>query len=376
MCQCTGGAVAVDPSTGMPMPDTGTSTTVDPTVTDPVITPEVQAYDDLYACNIQTGWLGDSLCITAPDPADGFQLHYGPSDYDNPDEINRFIVAAGAEIDDELPMTTPNTTSVLYQEYHIRLRPGTHHMILWANDSGGSSITGITGFSGRYMLGAQGALDDAGGHYDRPPPEGLAAENEGLGYTLAANTPIQFNMHYVNTREEPILREGWVNFHYADPANVTEIADPITFWGALGLSIAPGEHKNVGATCAAPTSGPVRALAITGHMHAHGLRFSAWLNSASGRELIYEGYNWAEPTLMVYDTLHQNPAPDPSAYLDGGHSGILSVNPGDSIDYECEFQNDTDATLTFGNHTYTAEMCLLFGSYAPSTGGPWSCVSY
>ena len=49
------------------------------------------------------------------------------------------------------------------------------------------------------------------------------------------------------------------------------------------------------------------------------------------------------------------------------------MNPGDNVRYECEMVNDTDATLTFGNETYTAEMCLLFGSYAPSQGGPWSC---
>jgi hypothetical protein len=246
-------------------------------------------------------------------------------------------------------------------------------MILWANDAGAASIPGIGG--GRYMMGAQGALGDGGGRTDRPPAEGLAPENEGIGYRMGAQVGIQFNMHYVNTRDVPILKEGWVNFHYANPADVTEIADPIAFWGAIGLNIPANSVTTDGAGCSQPSGGPVRVLALTGHVHSHATRFSAWHVTGTGsRNLVYESYNWSEPTNLLFDSIHTNAPPNPVSYLDGGHSGILTVNPGERLEYECEWNNDTNSALRFGNQTYTSEMCLLFGSYAPSIGGPWSCI--
>jgi hypothetical protein len=336
----------------------------------PAEDPDVRAYDELFACSIDSGWAGDSLCVTTPPAAEGFQLHYGPSDYDDPADVARFTLEPGGEINDELAMTTPNATEILYQEYHIRLRPGTHHMILWGDDGGGI----VAGLGGRYIFGAQGALEN-GGREDRPNRDTLAPENEGVGYRLAANVPVRFNMHYVNATAEPILREGWVNIHYADPADVRELADPITFWGALGLNIPAHSTRTVGASCSTPAS-PVRVMSLSGHMHAHGTRFTAWHDTPAGSEVIYETYDWAEPAELKFDTVAQNPAPDPDLFRDGGHTGTLIASPGETFRYECEMVNDTDAALTFGNQTYTAEMCLLFGSYAPSNGGPWSCVSF
>ena len=382
VCECASGAEPVNPEpvpvgtdpTGMDptgMDPTGMDPTgMDPTGMDPTgMDPEALAYDQKYACNIDTGWAGDELCLAAPDPSEGFLLHYGPTDYDNPDDVASFVLQPGEEIDDERAMVTGNTTDILYKEYHIRLRPGTHHMIMWGDDTGAG---GVAALAGRYMFGAQGALN--GGHEDRPGDD-VAPENEGVGYSLAAQTPVRFNMHYVNTTAEPMLREGWVNIHYADPEEVLELADPITFFGALGLAIPPQSQQTVGATCEAPAA-PVRAIALSGHMHAAGQRFSAWHISGGNRNLVYETYNWSEPAAMLYDSVHENGTPDAATYTDGGHSGILNINPGDTIEYECEMNNTTDQTLRFGNQTYTAEMCLLFGSYAPSQGGPWGCMSF
>jgi hypothetical protein len=37
--------------------------------------------------------------------------------------------------------------------------------------------------------------------------------------------------------------------------------------------------------------------------------------------------------------------------------------------------NDGDVPLGFGNEVYTAEMCNVFGMYAPTVGGAWRAVN-
>jgi hypothetical protein len=159
---------------------------------------------------------------------------------------------------------------------------------------------------------------------------------------------------------------------------VTSI-DPITFFGGLGMRIEPDTHVVIeGKGCNLPgTLEEVRILNLTGHMHSRGKRFSAYLNTLGGeRRLIYEMYDWAHPPAYRYDSVTQNPEPDAVARRGGGSSGVLSVKRGETIDWECEFVNDTDEVLVFGDRTIDAEMCNLFGSYGPSAASPWRCIAW
>ena len=48
-------------------------------------------------CSINSGFPDDNACLLAPDPSVGFQVHIGPTDYNNPDEINKFLFEPGME---------------------------------------------------------------------------------------------------------------------------------------------------------------------------------------------------------------------------------------------------------------------------------------
>src|SRR5262245_41281398 len=85
-------------------------------------------------CNISTGYPGDELCILPPPEGTGFQLHYGPSSYDQA-EINKFLLMPGDERTDCIFVDTPNQTEVFFNEYHGRMRPGSHHMLLYLADA-------------------------------------------------------------------------------------------------------------------------------------------------------------------------------------------------------------------------------------------------
>jgi hypothetical protein len=119
----------------------------------------------------------------------------------------------------------------------------------------------------------------------------------------------------------------------------------------------------------------LRLVEATGHFHAHTVRFSAWKTVAGVRSLIFEDDNWHEPSMFLFDSVTQNRAMDPEHHTVGAISGIINLEKGDSIDWECEVNNDSEKALRFGNEVYGAEMCNMFGAYTPGTGAPWRAVN-
>lgn len=333
-----------------------------------------------------TSFEGDCLALEPPDPGEGFQLHYGPDDYDNPDELQRFVLPAGGEINDCQYRRTPNETEIFFNRYQTRMRPGTHHLIVFGTDqelelgklAECREGTGLVSGSAQWLFAAQSGLGKDGGRLDYPPAgEALPPENQGLAFRLAAQKYISYNMHYVNTSDEALLRESWSNIFYADDEDVAQIAEPIVFIGGLGMNVPPATTEVVTASCKVPAEADsVRIIDLWPHMHSHGQRFTAYRVSAAGdRERIYESYDWEEPLSVFFDSVHENPEPSSELGTDGAISGLLELGPGESIDYECEIKNDLDQSLVFANEAYTAEMCNLFGTFTSETTDRWTCFN-
>lgn len=318
------------------------------------------------ACGISTGHAGDDLCIKPPDPSVGFQLHYGPSSYD---DVSAFLLPAGQELTDCFFMKTPNTGTVYLSEYHARMRPGSHHMIVSAQTTSAPDGLGaceLGAGTDRLLVGSSTETKDF-------PDAVVVPENEGLALQLPANTQISFQMHYINTQSDPILREAWVNFVYKDPATVTTLMDPLFHVAGFATAIAPHTDHITTGSCTAPAD--MRIVEVHGHYHAHTVRMSAWRNPATDNTLIYESYDWKELASLQFDSGHHNLPPDPTTGRAGGYDGILEFKQGDTIAWECEVHNDSDYTLRFTNQVYQGEMCILSGNYAPSFGGTWACGS-
>jgi hypothetical protein len=65
---------------------------------------------------------------------------------------------------------------------------------------------------------------------------------------------------------------------------------------------------------------------------------------------------------LEFNSLTTNPAPNPDTLEAGGHSGILDLQPGDVLEWECEIVNSHAVPITFGeNEAETSEMCILVG---------------
>jgi len=330
-----GGAAGDEPvagSGGEPEPDAG-------------MDPEGVPYA-MDECDIDTGYPGDEYCIKPPPAGEGFQLHIGPADYANPGPM--FVLEPDDESTDNFPAVSGNDSNIHFLFRQFRMRPGAHHMIATA---GGSTMGGGETFGGRRIATANASQDSPVGGI-------IAPENQGVGLPLAPLTDINVSLHSINTSGVPLLREIWVNFWYRDSALITEEAEQLFATGDIGFAVAPGDDVILGPySCDIQAEG--RMLWFYGHRHANNKRFSAWRVRGDQRDLFYEGLHWEETLLLEYTTLITNSVPNREMGIEGGWSGVLDLQPGDKLEWECHVINEQEVTLRFSNNTYTGEMCIM-----------------
>ena len=148
-------------------------------------------------CGLKTKYAGDEYCIKPPPPDKGFQLHIGPSNYDNPEA--KYILGAGDEITDSFTAVSTNDKPIHFYYRQFRMRPGAHHNIITSTAGGGFGM-------GR-RIGTSNHLAE-----DSPKDGIIAPENKGVGIELAAKQSINVSLHSINVSDKPVLREVWVNF--------------------------------------------------------------------------------------------------------------------------------------------------------------------
>jgi hypothetical protein len=291
---------------------------------------------------LKTQFPGDEYCILPPPDGKGFQLHIGPSNYDNPEPV--YILAPGEEITtDSFQATSGNDKEIFFYYRQYRMRPGAHHNII---TSGGGGDSGLG-----QRIGTVNQLSE-----DYPKGGIVAPENKGVGIRMPAHTSINVSLHSINTSDKTELREMWVNFWARDASEVT---DPVkeVFSIAPMAGIPPGGDVVINGSCS--VSGDGRMLWAYGHRHANNVRFSIWRQRGGKKDLVYQGYNWEEPLVLDYSSTVMNPMPDTGPMVEGGWSGILDIKSGDQFVWECHVVNKTNGVLNFTNNTYSGEMCIL-----------------
>lgn len=323
-----------------------------------------------------SGFPGDSQCLGVPDPSGGMQLHYGPNDYTDPDEVAKFVVAPGAFGPGCLFMTTPNAALVHLKEWHGRLRPGAFETLLFEAKTPQADSTDPGSCGGSL---AAPLVSMAGTDLDLSF-DGGAPELAGAGMSLAARTPVSFNVLMFNTTDAPLLTEAWLNGLYAEEDAVDLEVAPISWLGGLGMNIAPHTNSTVRAGGASGMSSCVasedmRLLALIGSTGSHTTHMAADVERAGSRTRIYESFDWSEPKRLYYNTVVQNPRPDPSSLTTGGASGVFTLHSGDAISWECVIENTTSGRLTFSDDPIAGEVCNFYGVWGAGTK-PWECLSF
>jgi hypothetical protein len=299
-------------------------------------------------CGLKTSYPGDDYCINPPDAEKGWQLHIGPEDYDNVDA--KYILKPGEERTDSFTTTSTNDVRKYFYYRQFRMRPGAHHNIVTAT---GANDTMMRADTGGRRIGTTNHLIE-----DNPIGGVIAPENQGVGIPLEPNSRVGVSLHSINTTDQPLLREVWINFWYRPDEEVTEPVQEMFQAGDTSFQIQPREDRVLG-PYSCNIEGDGRMLWLYGHRHANNVRFSAWRVRDGKRELFYEGLNWEEPLVLEYSSTVMNPVPDRDKNIEGGWSGVLDMKTGDTLEWECHIINKTDKVLRFTNNTFTGEMCIM-----------------
>jgi hypothetical protein len=346
------GCSSASPAAGSPAPDSGASASVDGGV-------EAAAPSTLSnGCPMNSGFTGDDLCLTPPAATDGFQLHYGPTDYADPANVEPYRMNPSEETVDCYYLKTPNKTDVYVGGYKFYMRSGSHHLNINVNTMAqpdGFATCGANDMSPGLLFGSETPKVD---ELTDPAPE-----NAGLASKIPANSQAVINFHVINTTSKPTLREAWLNYMFMDPSQVKGIRGTLFLVGGLGFQITPGTHQTYTYSCSPDR--PVRVIGMAAHMHVHATRMTAWKVTGGTPTQIYETYDWSTPTDLRFDSVHQNLPANASTQTGGGMTGTLTLQPGDLLQWECEVNNTGNTTLTFRNEVRTGEMCIMTGAVVP-----------
>jgi hypothetical protein len=324
--------------------------------------------DPRGACDIHSGYPDDHACILPPAPDEGMQIHIGPSSYDDPDEVAKFVLHAGEEISECWTFHTPNEREVWYQTWVLSGRSGTHHVIDTMLDDdledGGFGPCADVGNGASSTL--IGRLPGAAKPY--MPRHQVAPENKHIGSKIPPRVTAQADMHYYNYTDHDLIREFWLNIYFVDPAQISGESEQIRAVGGYGWyqqPIAPGTDAVYAYEC--PIVGDGRIMSLLGHFHSHGRRFTASVKRGDAEpEKVFEMYDYLDPAIFEYDSRTQNPPFSDSAA--GAVSGIVDVHDGDVLRWECHIVNDSDVGLRYINEVKNGEMCNLWGlSYGTQT---------
>ncbi len=340
---------------------------------------EQEAVDE---CGLNTGFEGDEYCIKPPAPGEGIQIHFGPSSYDDPDALKDYVIDPGEE--NVVCYNAPISESdIYYDRQSNRMRPHSHHMRIFISSdmnaqAGPTSSCLSAGFGSSGMIrGSQSPSWDS--------EVSTAPEDQGFARYVPEATMANFEIHYINETTEPLLREGWVNLYTVPQDRVTQYLNMIMMVGDFTIDIPENTEKDTPVTYAPPITSTTRLYDVTAHMHAHAEQYDLYRQHAGQAdwESIYTVFDWEEPLTAVFNTTVKNPAPNTATKTEGALSGIISLEPGDTLKWVCHVNNTSSSpfgvispSIGFANEAKTAEMCMLTGDFVSSSPGIWNSFCF
>ncbi len=289
----------------------------------------------LLACGPASGGgEPDPKPFEAPEPpANGSQLH-----------IDRFTLEPFEEIERCRFMKAPNTEAGHITRIELRARTGLHHAFIAKVDKDFDDATvPCFGFPDEVMQGL--SIPEPIYASSTQVPSETIVFPEGVGVELGPGQQLVIDYHYLNTRPEPIEAEIYMNLYFADPAEQVETAQVYVFGNMGGIEIPAQGTQSLTTTCTFESE--VNLVTVTPHMHALGRHFlvRAFDGSTAG-ELLYETKTWDNPSTRLFDPPRR-------------------MEAGEGLTFTCEWANDTDRTVRFGQ-TSEDEMCFVFGYVYPA----------
>lgn len=263
-------------------------------------------------------------------------------------------IAPGEETTKCFYFHTPNTEVVAVNKWVSDLTPGSHHMIFFQTLGGTQP--------------ADGTIDDCSGAGGSaipmpvyltqiPHQEADFPADDGTGIPLAQEiapaTPGFFQMHYLNTTDQPLTVHVTLTA-YALPANKGYTHTDLFITYNRDIAIAPhAVDQVVSATCPSQASQIANFQAYSfWSMSTHSHKQTVSADIKDGASMIVDTTDWEHPTVQQWD------APSFYTFQNG-------------MTWECTYTNNgsnANNTITAGNSAATNEMCMGGGYYFPAAG--------
>jgi hypothetical protein len=308
------------------------------------------------ACST-TGTLGETpdagassdAAADAPAPAVSYTLTFGP-----------IQVAPNAENTQCLVLRLHNDVPIHVGAIHNLLGTSSHHMIVYrVNDT----VEQTTPFACQPFTDT---LDPTKGSaiMVSQKKDDLLTFPPGVAYTLDANQMIRIEMHYINATAATTTLQSTTTMIPLASGDYKYEAD-FLFIGDPDIKIPANSKKTLGPVIFPLPAGFETAnfFAITGHEHKLGTGVTVSTTTSTGTSLggagtvtpVYDvpGWLWSEPATVTHDP-------------------PFTVPQGGGFQFQCDWDNTTANTVTFGESANN-EMCFFWAYYYPSVGGARVC---
>jgi hypothetical protein len=265
-------------------------------------------------------------------------------------KVDSFSVIPTAERELFVYRKVNNASDLYITRIQSRMRPGSHHLLLYTFDESNTgfpcntrpapdAVRDIKNLDGSFniinMLPMACHVFFAGAmtpDFDYSFPTGVALK-------LAANSALDFNVHYVNRSPAALPGEAFANLYTADRASVQTVARTLNY-ANTNITLPPGVRTTL--TKAFPVGVRTTVLGVTSHMHSLGEKFEIRVRRSNGTETsVYVNTDWEHPGFVNFAT-------------------PIVLESGDALVSVVTYNNTTTRTVNFGLAS-TDEMNIIFG---------------
>jgi hypothetical protein len=244
--------------------------------------------------------------------------------------LEPFEMQPGEEIFKCQNFPNPFGSNVVVLSTESFMTAGSHHLFVFQRaDHGPGELEDCSGLE----FGANLHLAQKSQQRTTYPP--------GIGRLFTSTEGLRLQVHYLNTSSRVIRPEVAVTVRADTLENVPVWASQI-FINTFGIHVPPRSSGEAQNSCGIPKD--VQLISAASHMHKRGVYFTA---RGDRDQLLYETTEWAEPEPWTFDPPR-------------------TLRAGSKIEIRCEYENESDRTLTFGQSADTNEMCIFTGLYYPA----------
>lgn len=269
-----------------------------------------------------------------PPPARGFQL-----------KSPEITINPGQEITYCWYFKVPTTEAYTIKKWSSHMTDGSHHMIMFFTNSlsqpeGTVSSTNCGLTQGTNIATWIYAAQNIDAELALPSDDGAGKP---LGMDVKAGQVGFIQMHYLNTKDEPIIAHVTVNAEaYEADVQATKTFAYITFAG--DIKIDPNQQgAKVTHNCALAANQKVWLMST----HAH--KQAVHTEVRNGAEVVFQSDDWEHPGAKAWMA-----------------TPFYSFSSG-TLTYECKYNNPTGNTIKTGDSAATDEMCMATGYVFPAT---------